>query len=91
MGGDRAVTDDRAFRLATFDAVDRLMAQVFDDEFLRSMQPVLEREKFKVLSDREGFIASLDELAEAFAVEAKRRNLSTGSTPPAPGAAPASE
>jgi hypothetical protein len=97
------VTDDRAFRLATFlvtaardvidepeiyapfrmiDAVDRLMAQVFDDDFLRSMQPVLEREKYKVMSDRDAFIASLDDIAAAFAAEARRRNLSTGEAPP---------
>jgi hypothetical protein len=98
------VTDDNAFRLATFlvtaardvidepaiygpfrmiDAVDRLMAQVFDDEFLRSMQPILERDKYKVMSDRDAFIASLDDLAEAFAVEAKRRNLAVDAPAPA--------
>jgi hypothetical protein len=58
------------------DAVDRLIAQAFDDEFLRAIQPMLEREKYKVIDDRDAFIAALDELAEAFAVEAKRRNLS---------------
>jgi hypothetical protein len=102
------VTDDAAFRLATFlvtaardvidepaiygpfrmiDAVDRLMTQDFDDEFLRSMQAELERVKYSVMSDRAAFVASLDDLAEAFAVEAKRRNLSTGSAPPPPAAA----
>jgi hypothetical protein len=92
------VTDDNAFRLATFlvtaardvidepaiyapfrmvDAVDRLMAGVFDDEFLAAMKPVLETEKLTVMTDRERFVAWLDELAAAFAAEAKRRNLAS--------------
>jgi hypothetical protein len=92
------MTDDNAFRLATFlvtaardvvdepaiygpfrmvDAVDRLMAGVFDDEFLAAMKPQLEIEKLKVMTDRDGFVAWLDELAAAFAAEAKRRNLAT--------------
>lgn len=57
------------------DAVDRLMAGHFDDDFLRSVQPELEREKQKVMSDRDAFVAWLDELAARFAAEAKRRNL----------------
>jgi hypothetical protein len=57
------------------DAVDRLMAGVFDDDFLRALKPELEREKQKVMSDRDAFVAWLDELAAAFASEAKRRNL----------------
>ena len=57
------------------DAVDRLMAGVFDDEFLHAIKPELEREKLKVMTDRDAFVAWLDELAAAFATEAKRRNL----------------
>lgn len=73
----RDVIDEPAiygpFRMV--DAVDRLMAGVFDDDFLREMQPKLAEDKYKVMSDRDGFVAALDELAEAFAREAKRRNL----------------
>jgi hypothetical protein len=90
------VTDNAAFRLATFlvtaardvidepeiyapfrmiDAVDRLMANEFDDDFLREIQPELERIKYTVMSDRDAFIASLDDVAAAFATEARRRNL----------------
>jgi hypothetical protein len=57
------------------DAVDRLMAGVFDDDFLREIKPDLEREKQKVMSDRNAFVTWLDELAAKFAAEAKRRNL----------------
>jgi len=57
------------------DAVDRLMAGVFDDDFLRDLKPELEREKQKVMSDRDAFVTWLDELAAKFATEAKRRNL----------------
>ena len=57
------------------DAVDRLMAPAFDDDFLRTVQPELEREKYKVMSDRDAFVTWLDELAAKFASEAKRRNL----------------
>ena len=57
------------------DAVDRLMAPAFDDDFLRTVQPELEREKYKVMSDRDAFVAWLDEVAARFAAEAKRRNL----------------
>jgi hypothetical protein len=64
------------------DAVDRLMAEEFDDEFLKAIQPELQTSKYSVMTDREAFIASLDKLAEAFAAEAKRRNLSV----PAPDA-----
>jgi hypothetical protein len=82
----RDVVDEPAiyapFRM--IDAVDRLMTQDFDDDFLRSMQPILAREKYKVMTDRDAFIAALDELAEAFAAETKRRNLATGSAPPQP-------
>ena len=94
------MTDDRAFRLATFlvtaardvvdepaiygpfrmvDAVDRLMAGVFDDEFLTAIKPELEVEKLKVMTDRDEFVAWLDRLAAAFAAEAKRRNLQDAS------------
>ncbi len=93
------MTDDRAFRLATFlvtaardvvdepaiygpfrmvDAVDRLMAGVFDDEFLTAMKAELEVEKLKVMTDRDAFVAWLDALAAAFAAEARRRNLAGG-------------
>jgi hypothetical protein len=58
------------------DAVDRLIAGSFDDDFLTEIQPELEREKLKVMSDRDAFVAWLDELAAKFAVEAKRRNMS---------------
>jgi Family of unknown function (DUF6092) len=57
------------------DAVDRLMAGVFDDEFLRDVKPELEREKQKVMSDRDAFVAWLDDLSARFATEAKKRNL----------------
>jgi Family of unknown function (DUF6092) len=57
------------------DAVDRLMAEQFDDDFLRVIKPELEREKQKVMSDRDAFVAWLDEIAAKFAAEAKRRNL----------------
>lgn len=60
------------------DAVDRLIAGSFEDDFLSSIQPELEREKQKVMTDREAFVAWLDDLAARFAVEAKRRNLSEG-------------
>jgi len=57
------------------DAVDRLIARSFDDDFLKEIQPELEREKQKVMSDREGFVTWLDDLAARFAREAKRRNM----------------
>jgi hypothetical protein len=60
------------------DAVDRLIAGPFDDDFLSEIQPELEREKQKVMTDREAFVAWLDDLAARFAVEAKRRNLLEG-------------
>jgi hypothetical protein len=73
----RDVIDEPAiygpFRMV--DAVDRLIARSFDDDFLREVQPELEREKQKVMSDRQGFVAWLDDLAARFATEAKRRNL----------------
>jgi uncharacterized protein DUF6092 len=76
----RDVIDEPAiygpFRMV--DAVDRLIARSFDDDFLREIQPELEREKQKVMSDREGFVAWLDDLSARFAVEAKRRNLADG-------------
>lgn len=61
------------------DAVDRLIARSFDDDFLREIQPELERQKQKVMSDREGFVAWLDDLAARFAREAKRRNMEASS------------
>ena len=73
----RDVIDEPAiygpFRMV--DAVDRLIARSFDDDFLRAIQPELEREKQKVMTDREAFVAWLDDLAARFAIEAKRRNL----------------
>ena len=57
------------------DAVDRLIAGSFDDDFLAQIQPELEREKQKVMTDRDAFVAWLDTLAARFAAEAKRRNL----------------
>lgn len=73
----RDVVDEPAiygpFRM--IDAVDRLLAPAFDDDFLRAVQPELEREKYKVMSDRDAFVAWLDELAAKFAAEAKRRNM----------------
>jgi len=73
----RDVIDEPAiyapFRMV--DAVDRLIARPFDDDFLTEIQPELERDKQKVMSDREGFVAWLDGLAARFAAEAKRRNL----------------
>jgi hypothetical protein len=74
----RDVIDEPAiygpFRMV--DAVDRLIAGSFDDDFLTEIQPELEREKLKVMSDRDAFVAWLDELAAKFALEAKRRNMS---------------
>lgn len=62
----RDVVDEPAiygpFRM--IDAAGRLIAGSFDDDFLRTIQPELEREKQKVMDDR-----------DAFGVEAKRRNL----------------
>jgi len=76
----RDVIDEPAiyapFRM--IDAVDRLMAGSFNDEFLTAIQPELEREKQKVMGDREAFIAWLDDLAARFAAETKRRNLAEG-------------
>ncbi len=73
----RDVVDEPAiygpFRM--IDAVDRLMAGAFDDDFLTEIKPELEREKQKVMSDRDAFVGWLDELAARFAAEAKRRNL----------------
>jgi Family of unknown function (DUF6092) len=73
----RDVVDEPAiygpFRMV--DAVDRLMAGSFDDDFLTAIKPELEREKQKVMSDRDAFVAWLDDLAARFAAEAKRRNL----------------
>lgn len=73
----RDVIDEPAiygpFRMV--DAVDRLLAAESDDPFLRGVRPTIAREKHKVMTDRDGFVAGLDELAEAFAAEAKRRNL----------------
>jgi hypothetical protein len=60
------------------DAVDRLMADAFDDDFLNKIKPELEREKQKVMTDRDGFVTWLDDLSARFAVEAKRRNLESG-------------
>lgn len=73
----RDVIDEPAiyapFRMV--DAVDRLIARAFDDDFLREIQPELEREKQKIMADREAFVAWLDGLAARFAAETKRRNL----------------
>ena len=73
----RDVIDEPAiyapFRMV--DAVDRLIARAFDDDFLREIQPELEREKQKIMADRDAFVAWLDGLAARFAAEAKRRNL----------------
>jgi hypothetical protein len=73
----RDVVDEPAiygpFRMV--DAVDRLVAGVFEDDFLTELKPELEREKQKVMSDRDAFVAWLDDLAARFAAEAKRRNL----------------
>jgi hypothetical protein len=79
----RDVVDEPAiyapFRMV--DAVDRLMAGVFDDEFLAAIKPELEREKQKVMTDRDAFVAWLDELSARFAAEAKRRNLERRAEP----------
>jgi hypothetical protein len=73
----RDVIDEPAiygpFRM--IDAVDRLIACSFDDDFLREIQPELEREKQKMMSDTDAFVAWLDGLAARFAAEARRRNL----------------
>jgi hypothetical protein len=74
----RDVIDEPAiygpFRM--IDAVDRLMADAFDDDFLRAIQPELERGKQQVMTDRDAFVAWLDSLAARFAAEARRRNTS---------------
>jgi hypothetical protein len=57
------------------DAVDLRMSCLFDDDFLTAMKAELELEKLKVMTDRDGFVAWLDDLAAKFAAEAKRRNL----------------
>jgi hypothetical protein len=76
----RDVIDEPAiyapFRM--IDAVERLMAGCFDDDFLAGLKAELEREKQKVMTDREGFVAWLDDLSARFAAEAKRRNLAAG-------------
>ncbi|MBM3679335.1 MAG: hypothetical protein FJW96_15895 [Actinobacteria bacterium] len=73
----RDVVDEPAiyapFRM--IDAVDRFLADAFDDDFLRGIQPELARGKLQVLNDREAFVVWLDEITAAFAAEAKRRNL----------------
>lgn len=78
----RDVIDEPAiygpFRM--IDAVDRLIAGSFDDDFLSAIQPELEREKQRIMSDRQAFVAWLDDLAARFAAETKRRNLSEGAT-----------
>jgi hypothetical protein len=81
----RDVIDEPAIYgpLRMIDAVDRLMAEQFGDDFLRAMQPRLAEDKYKSMSDRDAFVASLDELAEAFALEAKRRNLEVDPAEPA--------
>ncbi len=73
----RDVVDEPAiygpFRMV--DAVDRLMAGVFEDDFLLGLKPELEREKQRVMTDRDAFVSWLDDLAARFAAEARRRNL----------------
>jgi hypothetical protein len=80
----RDVVDEPAiygpFRMV--DAVDRLMAGVFDDDFLLELKPELEREKQSVMTDRDAFVAWLDALSARFAAEAKRRNLERPSPSP---------
>jgi hypothetical protein len=78
----RDVVDEPAiygpFRM--IDAVDRLMACAFDDDFLSEIQPELEREKQQVMTDRDAFVAWLDRLAARFAAEARRRNTTEESS-----------
>jgi hypothetical protein len=73
----RDVIDEPAIYgpLRMLDAIDRLIVDQFGDDFLHEMQPRLAEDKYKVMSDRDAFVAALDGLAEAFALEAKRRNL----------------
>jgi hypothetical protein len=85
----RDVIDEPAIYgpLRMLDAIDRLMVEQFGDDFLREIQPRLAEDKYKVMSDRDAFVAALDDLAKAFALEAKRRNLEAdaggGERPPA--------
>jgi hypothetical protein len=65
--------------LRMVDAVSRLAVGVAD-EFLLEAKTQIDREKWKVIDDREGFIVWLDELARCFAAEAKRRNLTATGT-----------
>jgi hypothetical protein len=78
----RDVVDEPAiyapFRM--IDAVDRLIAGVFDDDFLREIKPELEREKLAVMGDRDAFLEWLDGLSARFAAELRRRNLGSGGT-----------
>jgi hypothetical protein len=73
----RELVDDPAnygpFRL--IDAVDRFVAGTFDDDFLREVQPELERGFELLMADADTVASWLDELAVRFATEAKRRNL----------------
>ena len=62
-------------RVDWLDAVDRLMAGVFEDDFLLGLKPELEREKQRVMTDRDAFVSWLDDLAARFGAEARRRNL----------------
>ncbi len=64
----------RPFRL--IDVVDRVVADVFDDDFLREIKPELERGFDMLMEDEETVTSWLDELTTSFAAEAKRRNLS---------------
>lgn len=74
----RELVDDPAnygpFRL--IDAVDRFIAATFDDDFLREVQPELERGLEMLAADADTVASWLDELTVRFATEAKRRNLS---------------
>ena len=45
------------------------------DAYVADSKEAIDREKWKVMGDREGYVAWLDELARQFAAEAKRRNL----------------
>lgn len=73
----RELVDDPAnygpFRL--IDAVDRFIVEAFDDDFLREIQPELERGFELLTGEPDAVVSWLDDLTRRFAAEAKRRNL----------------
>lgn len=68
--------------LRMLEATSRLVeATDTSDEFLRWAREEIDREKDSVMADRDQFVAWLDRLLGAFAVEAQRRNAAAGAQP----------